>query len=897
MLRRILPIFALGLLVGLTGCDSGKAPPKQAKPADTASAPVPLGPLPRTVVPTRYSLTLTIDPRQSGFRGHDEISVDVKKPVGEIYLHGLDLKVDNVIVRLANGTTVKADYKQVDPSGVARLTLAGRIPAGQATLVFDYTAPFNPSLAGLYKIEHSGIDYAFTQFEATDARRMFPSFDEPGFKTPFAVVVNAPKNDTVIANTPVQSKNATGGGMNHWVFRDTKKLPTYLLALAVGPFDVVDGGVIPADKYRKEPIHLRGITAKGQGAQIKYALSWTPKLVRALEGYFHIRYPFQKLDIIAVPDFSAGAMENAGAITYRERYILMGPHAPLSQRLDGISVQAHELTHQWFGDLVTPEWWDDIWLNESFANWMEAKASAAVMPKGEFGRETLNNGLGVMSVDELPSARRIHNPVKGPGDIANIFDGITYDKGAAVLSMFEHYVGEAAWQKGIQVYLNKFAGGNATAKQFIQTIADVTHHPEIVAAFQSYIDQTGIPDLSVALRCGDHASLSVVQSMYAQIGRMVPDRQWGVPMCVSGPGIKSQCRIVGRTADFDLGKTCPAHVFPNADGKGYYRFTYDAKGWQSLIKAARTLNPAEQRTLFANVDAALHAGQAAPSDLFEATRAMAPTAQWDLVNAVTDGFHALRIHLLEAKDLPAYRRFIRAAFAPRLKAIGLRPKRHEAPAVTLERAALVRLLVEEGRDPETLAALTRAAEIYIASGEKSLNGLSPDLAEEAMRAAILTKGADFGRPLMQAYETSKNDYFHRSVLYAVAGSDDPAFLDSVFDMMLTPKIHIGDIRYFYAYMGAEPAARTALWAWYKKNYDALHKRVSDEEIPRSINMFSDVCDGDTRKDMEDFFQPKVAAIPGLKRPLALAEEHIDRCIAFRDAKGKAVRTALAEAGK
>lgn len=897
MIRRILPIFALSLLVGLTGCDSGKQPAKQQAPADVASAPVPLGPLPHDVVPTRYSLTLTIDPRHAGFRGHDEISVDVKKPLRVIYLHGLDLKVENAIVRMANGTSVKADYAQVDPSGVARLTLADRIPAGEATLVFDYTAPFNPSLAGLYKVEHSGIDYAFTQFEATDARRMFPSFDEPGFKTPFAVVVNAPKNDTVIANTPVQSRNATGGGMNHWVFRETKKLPTYLLALAVGPFDVVDGGTIPADKYRKEPIHLRGITAKGQGNQIRYALSWTPKLVMALERYFHIRYPFEKLDIIAVPDFSAGAMENAGAITFRERYLLMGPHAPLSQRLGSISVQAHELTHQWFGDLVTPQWWDDIWLNEAFANWMEAKASAAVMPKGEFQRETTNNGLAVMPVDELSSARRIHNPVKGPGDIANIFDGITYDKGAAVLAMFEHYVGAAQWQKGIEAYLNKFARGNATAKQFIQTIADVTHHPEIVAAFQSFIDQTGIPDLSVNLRCGDHASLSVLQTMYAQIGRMVPDRQWSVPICVSGPGIASQCRIVGRTADLDLGKTCPAYVFPNADGKGYYRFAYDAKGWSSLIKAAPHLNPAEQHVLFANLDAALRADQAKAGDLFAATRAMAPSAQWDLIRAMTGTFHAMRVTLLDGKALAAYHRFIRTAFGPRLKAVGLRPKRNEAPAVTLERAALVKLLVEEGRDPQTLAALTDAAEIYIASGEKSLGGLSPDLTQEALRAAIMTKGTAFGEPLMQAYQTSKDEYFHSSVLYAIAGSDDPAFLNSVFDMMLTPKIHIGDIRYYYAFMSGEPTARVALWSWFQAHYVALTARVGDEEIPRSIGMFSHVCDAGTRKEMVDFFQPKVATIPGLKRRLAMAEEQIDRCMAFKDAKGKELRAALIEVGK
>ncbi len=528
---------------------------------------------------------------------------------------------------------------------------------------------------------------------------------------------------------------------------------------------------------------------------------------------------------------------------------------------------------------------------------MEAKASAAVMPKGEFGRETLNDGLTVMSSDELASARRIHNPVNGPSDIANIFDGITYDKGAAVLAMFEHYAGEAQWQKGIHVYLTKFARGNATTHDFIQTIADATGHHEIVPAFESYIDQSGIPNLSVALRCGETASLSVVQSMYAQIGRMVPDRQWQVPMCVSGPGVANQCRIVARTADIALGRSCPATVMPNALGKGYYRFAYDAKDWQGLIAAAPQLDPADQRVIFANVNAALHAGHATAADLVALTAQLAPTAKWDLLNAIADTFHELRTRILAEEDVAAYRRFIRARFAPRLTAIGFTPRPHEAPAVTLERAALIRLLVEEGRDPETLARLTRAAEIYVASGTTSFDGLSPDLAEEAMRAAIIAKGADFGDSLLQAYRTSKDDYFHRNVLYAVAASDDPKFLDSVFDMALTPQMRIGDIRFLYAYMGREPAARAAFWSWYKAHYDALLKRVTAEEMPPAVSLLAKACDPDLRDEAEIFFRSKVDAVPGLKRRLDLAEEDIDRCIAFKQAEGRDVRAALVETAR
>src|SRR6185312_11632019 len=246
---------------------------------------------------------------------------------------------------------------------------------------------------------------------------------------------------------------SAANGMTRTVFAPTKALPTYLVAFAVGPFDIVDGGTVPPNAWRKTPLPLRGIAAKGQGEHIRYALSLTPKIVTALENYFRIGFPFAKLDSFAVPDFSAGAMENAGAITYREQYLLMSRDAPIEQRRRGLTTQAHEIAHQWFGDLVTPKWWDDIWLNESFATWMENKIAQVVRPDQDYSEETLRSSLGVMRLDELPSARHIHNPVRTPDDIDNAFDDITYSKGGAVLSMFESFVGREEFEKGIHAYL------------------------------------------------------------------------------------------------------------------------------------------------------------------------------------------------------------------------------------------------------------------------------------------------------------------------------------------------------------------------------------------------------------------------------------------------------------
>src|SRR5262249_30541069 len=253
----------------------------------------------------------------------------------------------------------------------------------------------------------------------------------------------------------------------------TKPPPTYLIALAVGPLDIVDGGDIPANQVRSRPLHLRGVTARGNGPRIRYALSLTPKIVTALESYFGIAFPFQKIDILAVPDFAAGAMENAGAITFRERLLLMDTNASLDQKRSSLIVQAHELSHQWFGDLVTPSWWDDIWLNESFASWMEYKIAQKVLPAEQFETETLRNSFDAMDLDELESARQVHQPVRNADDIANAFDSITSDRGSWFLFMSEGFRGDELFRKGTHTYLTKYVWQTATAENFIGAIADV----------------------------------------------------------------------------------------------------------------------------------------------------------------------------------------------------------------------------------------------------------------------------------------------------------------------------------------------------------------------------------------------------------------------------------------
>ncbi len=855
----------------------------------------PTGRLPAIAIPSHYSLTLTINPKQASFHGHDEISVLIEHPVRALWLHGQDLSVERASVRLADGHTIGATYQQLDPSGVVQLRFSQPLPAGQATLLFDYRARFSHSGPGLSQITQKGNSYALSQFGTDGARRMFPCFDEPADKATFSLAINAPQGDVVVTSSKVTSKNPTGGGMVHWVFATTTRISPYLLNLDVGPFDVINMGYVPPDRWRHFALPLRAIAPKGEAWQMRYALSFTPRLVLALERYFQVGFPFAKLDMIAAPDFAAGETESAGVITLRRRFLLMEAYAPLMQRRHSLLVQARELTQQWFGDLVTPLWWNDRGLNQAVAGWMSAKVASWVMPQFAFSRHTLDGGLEAMERDQLPAVRPVTYRVNRAVDVSDGYDAGARRKGAAILAMFENYVGVEAWQRAIHTFLKKYAGGTATQSDFIATLAAVTHHAELTQAFRDYLNQPGIPNMSVVTRCSESPVLTVVQSMYAPVGLMVSDRQWQVPMCVSDGKDSSRCRMIGRTADIHLGRTCPAYVMPNAFGLGYYHFSYDSMGWDRLLRVAPKLDGADQITLFANLQAALGAGQLDPRKFFAAIKILAPDAQWDLIQLMRRALQRYRLTVLRPADINAYETFVRKTFGPRLERLTLRG--FGPPSEILTRVALARILIEEGHDPHVLAQLANAARAYAASDGRNLGGLPPSLARLAMRAGVMVYGSGFAKSLIDGFQASPDDYFHRSVIYALMGSTDPNLLKGFFDLSLSPQMDVGDIRYLFTDASNEPVARAQLWDWYKAHYPSLAIRISSKGMLIVPDLFRMACSSDMKTQLDEFMGPRTKFIPGLSHKLALAGQRIDQCISLRESRARSIRAALLAASR
>ncbi|HEU4602900.1 MAG TPA: M1 family metallopeptidase, partial [Steroidobacteraceae bacterium] len=450
----------------------------------------PQGNLPDAATPIAYRLDLTIVPDEPRFSGHVEIDVNVKAATRSLFIHGRELTVSKAIA-VVGKQQINAKYSELDQLGVARLDFDKELPAGKATLLFDYDAPFGNTPAGLYRLKIAGDWYSWTQFESIDARAAFPSFDQPGYKTPFTVSLTTKPGYLALSNAPETGEGVKHGDLVKHTFAETKPLPTYLVAFVVGPFITVEGAA-PPTALRKTPLPLRIVATKNQAGRLDYALAETPRIIELLENYFGQAFPFPKLDQIASP-VMGGAMENAGADIYDDNIILLDKGASTPQKQFFGMVVAHELSHQWFGDYVTPAWWDDIWLNESFANWMGFRIGNEWRPELNIGVNAIDEALGAMSTDALTVGRPIHQPILSNGEIDSAFDRITYGKGGQVIGMVAAYLGDEKFREGVRLHMQRHPYGNATSDEFFGALADAAHDPRVLKSMQSFVNQQGVP--------------------------------------------------------------------------------------------------------------------------------------------------------------------------------------------------------------------------------------------------------------------------------------------------------------------------------------------------------------------------------------------------------------------
>jgi alanyl aminopeptidase len=904
-------------------------PAPEPTPEPTAVAPLPeeappLGQLSDDVVPLRYRLALEIVPDRHGFHGVVEIDVRVATETRRVWLHG-DRIVPSAATIRSGETEHVATYTQVHDDGVAQLVTDAPIAAGEATIRIEYDAPFNRALRGLYRVDVGSSAYAFTQLEAVSARLVFPGFDEPRFKVPFELTTKVRADDAAIFNTPELSREPAGDGMVTVRYAPTPPLPTYLLALAVGPLDVVEHAAIPATPLRDRPIPLRGLAARGKGDELAYALQNTAKILVALEEYFGVAYPYDKLDIAAVPDFAAGAMENPGLITFRETLLLLGDgsSAPEGQKRAYAYVMAHELAHQWFGNLVTMRWWDDLWLNEAFATWMGGKITGQLWPAYRADLSELESTGYAMRSDSLVSARQIRQPIESNHDIRNAFDSITYRKGGAVLAMFERWMGEEVFRRGIQQYVRTHANGNATYEDLLSALSEAAGR-DVGTSFRTFLFQPGLPYLQTDVSCPDGTisamnedgtseeirgprtgSVSFRQSRYFPVGSQGGGspggaQSWQLPVCVrwaATPRSEPQttCTLLESPQGGIQLPVCPAWVHPNAEGAGYYRFALKADDLTKLRGAWARLSEREQIALADSLGAAFDAGTLAASDYYASLEPLARSIVRPIAQGPTGALAFARDELLGETELPALQRFSSRLYGPQLRRLGWTPRRGEDGEQAILRAAVISQLAFVARDPAVRREATRRALAYLKlGGDGSVDraALDPNLVGTALVVAVQDGDAARFEQMRARFFVTDDALLRGQLLGALGSTRDPALAAQARELALDERVRVNEL---WTPLGAQigmPETREATWAFLTERFDALAARL-DGGAGGLPSFAGAMCSNDAADAAQAFFGERVASLPGGPRNLASAVERARLCAAKVEAHRESARSFFA----
>ena len=853
--------------------------------------------LPETVVPQEYRLDMRINPDEASMSGVVEIDLKLTEDTSKIWLHAKEMDVSEATLTI-DDTTQMLNFNAVPlsdaPSGLAYLSSPTTLKAGYATLRLVYETPFNLALNSAYKVTRGEDNYIVTQMEPLGAREAFPGFDEPKYKVPFTVSITSPSDDVVYANTPTVSTQVMEDGWVKHSFAKTRPLPTYLIAFGVGPYDVVEHAALPPTDIRARKIPLRGLTARGKGEEIKYGLENTAGILEAIEGYFGIPYPYEKLDIIAAPDYAFGAMENPGAIVYREYLMLMDETSALSQRRAYASVHSHEIAHQWFGNLVTPVWWEDIWLNEAFATWMGNKGINLWKPDGNFDRNTLRASLAAMNIDTLSTTRKVREPLKRSENVMDQFDGITYRKGGGVLDMFESYLGADTFQAGVRLHMERYADSVATGDDFFQSIADGSGNPDIVDAMKSFVDQPGLPLVTGALSTSATAShIDFTQSRYAPLGSKTQQGQvWQIPICAKfGYGdetLKSCMLMKDKQATLIVDDKGPADwVMPNENGAGYYRFALDTQGWTALLENLDALNAREVLAIQDSLEAAFRADKVEASVFIKGMQTLALSSEYDVASSAGDWLSWFYEKLPE-NSRPDVAHLTREMYAKRYKDI----VGTDTVEGNLLAPTLAARLVNYGEANEMKAEFAQKGLAYLA-GDK--DAIAPNLLSRALRAAMQSKDTMETAEKLLDMARSGSSFEKGAAIGALAQTSNPAIAAMLYDTALVDDETLTGRQatsLISAMMDNEDIG-SETWVWLKSNFRTfVSTRVPDVRKGRIPSIASGFCSREHRDDVNTFFTENAAVIPGYERSLAQTLESIELCAALKAAKSEELVEAL-----
>jgi len=843
-------------------------------------------------VPVRYQVDLTVVPDQDTFTGTSDIVINFKKATPILWLNANRLQVKQA--SLSVGSRTVATRVVSLPKDYLRFEFNQLVGPGEAKLHVSYQGEISrKDMQGIFQVKDGDQWYIYSQFENIGARQAYPCFDEPGYKVPWQLTLHVKKDQAALSNTPVISETEDNNGMKTVKFAETKPLPSYLVAIAVGNFDFVDAGSAGQKNTR-----IRIVTPHGRGPEARYAAETTPTVVNLLEKYFGIPYPYEKLDEVAIP-LAGYAMEHPGLVTYGASIIINKPeNETLPTKRLWVSVASHELAHQWFGDLVTTAWWNDIWLNEGFASWMANKITNEYHPEWHMNISELNAYQDAMANDALVSARKVRQPIESNDDIANAFDGITYNKGSALLNMFESYMGPEHFRTGVQGYLKMYSWKNATSAEFLAAVAG--DDQGFVSAFSSFLDQPGVPLVTVQIDCKGSASRLVLsQQRFLPLGSSgsAPEL-WKVPVCVrypSGSNEERKCMVLDhQSGQFELekAKTCPAWVEANADADGY-RVVYQGNLLNNLLSNnAGPLTRAEKVSLIDDIQALTGNGMLPLATALALAPTLARDPERQVVSKTMKITTGLQDNLVEPSLLPRYREYLSDLYAARAAKLGWTAKPDDSDDDRLLRPVLADVMADQAEDAASIAEAKRLALAWLNDHQ----AVGPDMVDTVLVTAAQHGDRNLFDQMRAAAKREKNEQIQGTLLFAMGSFRDANIAAIAMPISLTDEFDSRQSLSILFGLSQSSKTRDLDYDFLKQNWDALVAKLPTDSGAFLPFVAAGFCDEQHRQDAKSFFDGRSTKFTGGPRNLAQVLEGIDLCVAYKKSQQPSVTEFLQKYG-
>jgi aminopeptidase N len=775
-MRRILltTVFALAL----AGAAQAEAP------FDFAHGP---GKLPKTVVPTAYRIDITPDLKALTLTGHESIDIDVSEPVAAIVLDQAGLKLQSATLETGAAAAITLD----ETAQTATLRFAAPVAKGPHVLSIAYTGPIPESPAGIYYDDYKAPTGApkrmlVTQFEVSDARRMFPGWDEPAFKATFQLTATLPKAFAAVSNMPIASSTDVGPDSKRLVFGTTPRMSSYLLALVAGDMTAVTGSA--------DGVALGVWAPTGLEDQARYALEAETKLLPYYNAYFGVAYPLPKLDLLAIPgNYAAGAMENWGAITFIDNDLLFDPKTSSPQTRETVFlVVAHEMAHQWSGDLVTLGWWDNTWLNEGFATWMENKATDHFNPDWQFLVRQHSDREQAMGQDALSTTHPIQQPIHDETEALYAFDGISYEKGGQVIRMIEDWLGSDVFRAGMRGYMKAHAYGNTTSADLWAALGAASHR-DVAAVAAGFTEQPGIPLVHVARSCTDGKGAIVLsEDRFTIHDPKARTETWTIPVTLGFGPAQQQVMLTEAPASVPIA-ACDAPVKVNLGESGYYRTQYDAASLAALAPVLARLSPTDRANLLGDQYALFAGARAGLGDYLGLLSSLKDEHDLTVWTDTLGHLRALDRYLQGAPERAGFDTFVAGLLRPQLARLGWDATPGESEPDSLLRPALIAALGQVD-DAQTVAQAGRRFHAFLADPASLPPALrDPVLEIVGHHADAATRDALQALGVKAQGTEEKLRYF-----YAMATASDPDLIRRNVAFALSPEVPNGRVAQYIA---------------------------------------------------------------------------------------------------